>query len=238
MHPPDVKLHCMFPRPDAVRRSSPLLYSTVLAIALRFTSAPDEKYQRMLAAARDGVLSVLADNLRSEETIMALCVHAYVRGLSNAGPNSGLSRSSIPSILQTEFKGIHDEGEARTDFERDLAQLLTWPASFAGSYLMLGMAIRIGMDMDIGRPLPHLDDRRNRSRTRCWIGLFNADRRFGGCGQVQKPEIMPEDAVIRASCVRRLADPTFRALTLTCSLTFQGSTFMTTHSASQATLGS
>jgi hypothetical protein len=78
-----------------------------------------------------------------------------------------------------------------------------WRPFTTGSYLMLGMAIRIGMDMDIGRPLPHLDERRNRSRMRCWIGLFNADRRFGGCGQVQKPEIMPEDAVIRASCVLR-----------------------------------
>ena len=57
---------------DAVRRCSPLLYATIIAIALRFNNAPEEKHRRVLAVARDNVLLVLADNIRSEETILAL----------------------------------------------------------------------------------------------------------------------------------------------------------------------
>jgi hypothetical protein len=63
---PELHMH------DAVRRSSPLLYATILAIALRFNNAPEELHQRVLAVARDNVLLVLADNIRSEETILAL----------------------------------------------------------------------------------------------------------------------------------------------------------------------
>lgn len=56
----------------------------------------------------------------------------------------------------TEFKGIDDEG----------------------TYVILGLAIRCAMDMDLSRPLPGLSERANRSRVRCWIALFNADRRY------------------------------------------------------------
>lgn len=55
----------------------------------------------------------------------------------------------------TEFKGIDDEG----------------------TYVILGLAIRCAMDMDLSRPLPGLSERANRSKVRCWIALFNADRR-------------------------------------------------------------
>lgn len=55
----------------------------------------------------------------------------------------------------TEYKGIDDEG----------------------SYVILGLAIRCAMDIDLARPLAGADARRNRSRQRTWIGLFNADRR-------------------------------------------------------------
>ncbi|WWC58765.1 uncharacterized protein I303_101309 [Kwoniella dejecticola CBS 10117] len=65
------------------------------------------------------------------------------------------------------------------------------------SYILLGMACRIAVDLDLARPRPDYDERRNRNRQRIWLVLYAADRRYNYCGQTAKPCMMPESSLSR-----------------------------------------
>lgn len=49
------------------------------------------------------------------------------------------------------------------------------------------------MDLDLGRPLPHLDGRENQSRLRTWYVAFIIDRRLSKYGQQLKATMCADD---------------------------------------------
>ncbi|WWC86423.1 uncharacterized protein L201_001300 [Kwoniella dendrophila CBS 6074] len=65
------------------------------------------------------------------------------------------------------------------------------------SYILLGMACRIAVDLDLASPTPDYDERRNRNRQRIWLVIYAADRRYNYCGQTAKPCMMPESSLSR-----------------------------------------
>ncbi|WVW82488.1 hypothetical protein I302_104499 [Kwoniella bestiolae CBS 10118] len=65
------------------------------------------------------------------------------------------------------------------------------------SYILLGMACRIAVDLDLASPRPDYNERQNRNRQRIWLVIFAADRRYNYCGQTAKPCMMPESALSR-----------------------------------------
>ncbi|WVR08393.1 hypothetical protein IAU60_005448 [Kwoniella sp. DSM 27419] len=76
-------------------------------------------------------------------------------------------------------------------------------------YLLLGMVSRLckaalttfrrAVELDMAKPRSDFDARRNRNRSRIWLILYAADRRHNYCGQTAKPNMMPEDELVRQS---------------------------------------
>ncbi|WVQ71126.1 hypothetical protein IAR50_000651 [Cryptococcus sp. DSM 104548] len=62
-------------------------------------------------------------------------------------------------------------------------------------YLLLGIACRIALDLDLVQPRPDFNERQNRSRVRIWLALYAADRRYSYLGQTAKPSMMPHDRI-------------------------------------------
>lgn len=75
------------------------------------------------------------------------------------------------------------------------------------AYFLLGIACRLAMDLNLGQPLPHLDERRNRNRIRCWLNAYSMDRRFAGLGAAGSPSMMSEDWAVR-NCTNFHRHPT------------------------------
>ncbi|ODN84239.1 hypothetical protein L202_00234 [Cryptococcus amylolentus CBS 6039] len=62
-------------------------------------------------------------------------------------------------------------------------------------YLLLGIACRIALDLNLVQPRPDYNERQNRSRIRIWLALYAADRRYSYLGQTAKPSMMPHDRI-------------------------------------------
>ncbi|KAL7416560.1 hypothetical protein BDY24DRAFT_237240 [Mrakia frigida] len=133
---------------DFVRRSSLLLFCTILCVAMKFSPLlPVATRVLVLALAKDSVLRIISDD-------------------------GGHRVESVQSLLLlVEYKEPDDQQ----------------------SYILLGLACRLAMDLDLGRPRPHLNDRENQNRVRTWFVVFIVDRRLSKYGQELKATMCADD---------------------------------------------